>query len=195
VVRFRGDTVVTSGGETRPAVEWMGPSGRTRRLDDVDLTRHKTRVPSIVCTQAKGMKEPWCLVSSLREMIASDIVKLYSRRFTIEESLRDAKDPRFGLGLAATRISSPERRDKLLLIGALAQGLLTLLGAAGEATGLDSRLKANTSKKRVYSLFRQGIMWYRLTRNMPEDRLRILMTEFGKQVLAHAVFTQTFGVI
>ena len=66
---------------------------------------------------------------------------------------------------------------------------------AGEASGLDRRLKANTSKKRVYSLFRQGLIWYRLIRNMPEERLRILMDALGREVREHAVYRHAFGLI
>jgi hypothetical protein len=48
------------------------------------------------------------------------------------------------------------RRDRLLLISAFATALLTLLGTAGERQGMDRLLKANTSKPRTHSLFRQG---------------------------------------
>jgi hypothetical protein len=40
-----------------------------------------------------------------------------------------------------------------LLIGALAQALLTLLGAACEEVGPDRRLEANPIKRRTTSLF------------------------------------------
>ena len=39
------------------------------------------------------------------------------------------------MGLSHTRIGEPMRRDRLLLISAFAIALLTLLGAAGEASG------------------------------------------------------------
>ncbi len=56
--------------------------------------------------------------------------------------------------LSATRIGEPTRRDRLLLINAFAIALLTMLGAAGEALGMDRLLKSNTSKTRTHSLFR-----------------------------------------
>ena len=77
-------------------------------------------------------------------------------RFTIEETFRDTKDSRYGLGLSATHVRNIYRRDRLLLICAMAMTLLTLLGAAGESLGMDRMLKANTVKKRTHSLFRQG---------------------------------------
>ena len=44
----------------------------------------------------------------------------------------------------------------------LAYFLLLLLGEADERAGLDRLLKANTSKKRSLSLFRQGLHYYQL---------------------------------
>ena len=58
------------------------------------------------------------------------------------------------MGLGATRIGEPTRRDRLLLINAFAMVLLTMLGAAGESLGMDRLLKSNTSKIRTHSLLR-----------------------------------------
>ena len=57
------------------------------------------------------------------------------------------------MGLSATHVHSAPRRDRLLLLAAVAQALLTLVGAAGEACGLDRSLKANTVKTRTMSLY------------------------------------------
>ena len=74
---------------------------------------------------------------------AVERVQWYARRWGIECSFRDTKDPHFGMGMGQIRISSPERRDRLWLLNALAVALLTLLGAAGEALGFDKHLKAS----------------------------------------------------
>jgi hypothetical protein len=104
------------------------------------------------------MKEAWLIAARLPADFATaqKVASLYGRRFTCEENFRDEKDPRFGLGTLNVRLSRPERRDRLLLVLAIATSLLTLLGAAGEALGLDAKLKANTVKRRTHSLFRQG---------------------------------------
>ena len=73
-------------------------------------------------------------------------MSLYGKRWSIECGLRDAKDPRFGMGMGSIHISTPERRDRLWLLYAFAIALLTLLGAAGEALGYDRYLKSNTTK-------------------------------------------------
>ena len=115
------------------------------------------------------MKEAWRLAASDATARASQIVNLYAKRWTIEPGFRDTKDLRFGMGLSVLRIGDPQRRDRLLLLNALAI-LLTLLGAAGESLGMDRSLRTRTVKRRVPSLFRQGCLLYDLIPNMPEQR-------------------------
>ena len=153
-IRFRGNIqVAAENGETRLAADWVGKGGvgkggRARMLRDVEVTAARCEVPAVVCIHAKDMKEPWCIATSHRDATAREIVDHYAKRWTIEPSFRDAKDLRFGMGMNALRISDPQRRDRLLLLNALAVVLLTLLGAAGERLGLDRLLKSNTSKRR-----------------------------------------------
>ena len=119
----------------------------------------------------------------------------YSRRFTIEETFRDIKDNHFGLGLSATHIGSPERRDRLLFMTAVAQALLTLLGQAGEDCGLDRTLKANTVKRRTMSLCNQGVYWYGRIPNMRDERLRPLMEAFARRLAEQTAFKQLCGIL
>ena len=97
------------------------------------------------------------------------------------------------MGLSATRISEPMRRDRLLLVSAFAMALLTLLGTVGESLGMDRLLKSNTSKTRTYSLFRQGCMLYELIPNMPEHRLAPLIAAFAKAVSQTTAFSGVFA--
>ncbi len=196
VIRFRGNIVVQDAdGTAKPAKEWVPKNGRPRILRDVLVTRHRARVPAVVCVKARNMKEPWILACSSSTMTASVLVKLYGRRFTIEERFRDSKDPRFGLGLSASRVSNIERRDRLLLIDAFAGALLTLLGAAGESLGMDRMLKANTVKRRTHSLFTQGLHYFRSIPAMKIEKLEPLITTFAGLVRDHAVFSEAFGLI
>ena len=64
------------------------------------------------------------------------------------------------MGLSKTHIKDTSRRDRLLLIHAIATAILTILGAAGENIGLDKYLKANTVKRRTLSLFKQGCIYF-----------------------------------
>jgi hypothetical protein len=195
-IRFRGNIrVENSEGEARAANDWVLPTGRARMVRNARVTDDRFEVPAVVVVRAKAMKEPWCLVTSRKDFTASQVVKRYGRRFTIEETFRDTKDLHFGLGLKATHIKKPERRDRMLLLVAMAHALLTLLGAASEATGMDAYLKANTVKRRTHSLFRQGSYWYQAIPNMRDDWLQTLMSAFDKIVREHAVFREAFGVL
>jgi hypothetical protein len=195
-IRFRGNIrVESSDGEARTANEWVPPTGRALMLRNPRVTDDRAEVPAVVVVHAKGMKEPWCLVTSRKDFTPSQVVKRYGRRFTIEETFRDTKDLHFGLGLKATHIRKPDRRDRMLLLVAMAHALLTMLGAASEATGMDAYLKANTVKRRTHSLFRQGHYWYRAIPNMRDDWLNTLMTSFDDIVREHAIFHEVFGVL
>ena len=196
VIRIRNNVTVTNAkGHSQPANQWVGQGGRARCLRDARVTQDGYGVPTVVCVHAKGMKEPWCLVSNSRDAKARALIDDYAKRWSIETNFRDTKDLRFGMGMKSTHIKSTERRDRLFLISAMAIALLTLLGAAGESLGYDRMLKANTSKKRTHSLFRQGCMLYELIPNMPEERLRPLIEEFGKMIYQHEALKNIYGVV
>lgn len=195
VIRFRCNIKVTAAGESRPAKEWIGPSGRARLLREATVTAQGYPVGAVVCVHAKDMKEPWCLATSLTKATAKTLIDLYSRRWGIECSFRDAKDWRFGMGMSAIRVSTPARRDRLWLIAALAIVLLTVIGAAGEAIGYDRHLRTSTTPRRVHSLFRQGVMYYQLIPNMTEERLRPLILQFEKLFRHNQLLKRTFRII
>jgi hypothetical protein len=195
VIRFRGCIVVeNASGEAKPASEWVPRNGRALMLRDVRVTKHRARVPAVVVVRAAKMKEAWCLATTLLNKKASEIVTWYGKRFTIEETFRDTKNLHFGMGLSATRIRDAQRRDRLLLLAAVAHALLTLLGAASEEAGLD-RYLGSTGKHRKYSLFRQGAYWYDCIPTMREEWLELLMTAFDRIVRQHAIFREIFGII
>jgi hypothetical protein len=196
VVRFRKGIAVTSAeGERRKAADWVPEAGRARKLPKARVTADLFQVGAVVCVKKKGMKEPWCLASNHADLSAAQLIRLYGRRFTIEEGFRDAKDWRFGMGLSSSRIADPERRDRVLLLSAIACALLTLLGAAGESLGMERSLKANTVKRRTYSLFRQGCMYYQAIPNMPEHRLLPLLERFAQFVSEIPIFQEIFGFL
>jgi len=196
VIRFRGNIKVTAAdGEARPAAEWVGAGGRARVLRGARVTAAGYPVATVVCVQAKDMKQPWCLAASVTNETARALINLYGKRWGIEGAFRDAKDLRFGMGMGAMHVSTPDRRDRLWLINAFAVVLLTLLGATGEALGYDRHLKSNTSTRRTHSLFRQGSMLYELIPTMPEHRLRPLVDHFAQMLAAQPVFREMFGAV
>jgi hypothetical protein len=196
VVRFRECIVVEDAqGTVKRAGDWVGPRGRATMLKGVHVTGDRAPVPAVVCVKEKGMKDSWCLATSLGTATARDVVNMYGKRFTIEEGFRDTKDLHFGMGLSATPISQPARRDRMLLIAALAIALLTLLGAAGEHTGLDRRFRSNTVKTRTHSLFNQGWMYYGALPTMREEWAIPLLRTFHALVASHRLMTTAFGIV
>ena len=196
VIRFReAITVSDQWGNSRPAAEWLPKSGRATMLKEAAVTHDFYVLPGVVVVHDHKMKESWCLATSRADLGAAGVVKLYGRRFTIEETFRDTKDIHFGMGLKATHIKSAGRRDRLLLLAALAHALLTLLGAAGERCGLDRKLRTNTSKKRQMSLYNQGCYWYMAIPNMREERLSLLMQAYAEVLRDHEFLRDIFGVI
>jgi hypothetical protein len=195
VIRFRSSIIVEHKGTVQPAKEWLSPTGRARKFNGARVTRERYQVGAVVAVKRKGMKDAWYLATNRADISAGALIKLYGRRFTIEETFRDQKDIRFGTGLYATHIRSAARRDRLLMLLAIAHALLTLLGAASERSGLDAYLKVNTAKKRTHSLFRQGSYWYSCLPSMREDWYERLLTAFDEVLTEHAQMVDIIGVI
>jgi hypothetical protein len=196
VIRFRGNiTVTAASGEVRTAAAWVGPGGRARVLRGAAVTAECYQVGTVLCVHDRAMKQAWCLATSTTDATAKALMSLYGKRWSIECTFRDAKDLRFGMGMGSVRVSTPDRRDRLWLLNALALALLTLLGAAGEALGYDRHLKSNTTKRRTHSLFRQGCLLYELIPTMPEHRLLPLVERFAAILAEIPVFADTFGPV
>ena len=187
--------VTTSDGERRQTADWVTPTGRPKTLRNAKITAEEFAVPTVVCVWAKEMKEAWCLASSATDAKAAELINYYGKRWGIETYFRDTKDPRFGMGMYATRTSSTARRDRLFLPSAFAIVLLTLLGAAGESVGYDRLLKTNTVKHRTHSLFRQGWMIYGLIPNMPEKWLAPIMQKLSELLREQRAWSAMLGFV
>lgn len=194
IIRFRGVVYVESAdGERRQAKDWLGMGGRMRVLRGARVTAKSEPVAVVVCVRENNMKEPWLIASSRNDLKGAAIKKFYGKRFTVEETFRDVKNPRLGLGLKQTVVERNDRRDALFLLAVLAHTLLTLLGKAGEALGMDRWLGA--TRPRQYSLFRQGQMLFDLIPKMQPARLRALLQRFGQLLQQHALLSQLIGYL
>ena len=196
IIRFREAIVVTDDKDvSKPASQWVPQNFKPRILRGARVTQALYPVEAVVCIKDVGMKDSWCLATSRKDLSAWQVVRLYGKRFTIEESFRDGKDIRFGLGLSQTHISEEGRRDRLLLVCAMAVTLLTLLGAAGESMGLDRMLKVNTVKYRTHSLFNQGTYYYQALETWSEERCIQLLIRFGELLAQQPWCRAVFGTI
>jgi len=135
VICFRGNVLVTSAqGERKTAREWVSESGRPNKLVMAKVTSDESMVLAVVVVWDRKMEEPWCLATSLDERTAREIVKLYGRRFTIEETFRDQKDLHFGMGLKATHIRSANRRRSVAVASPSRAGADDAAGGSGGAS-------------------------------------------------------------
>ena len=96
-------------------------------------------------------REPWLLAVSeqLAGSRADQVVACYRKRMQIEESFRDLKDARFGVGLSLSHTTQADRFAILLLIAALAQLAVWLVGHATVKAGYHWRYQANTTRHRL----------------------------------------------
>jgi len=107
---------------------------------------------------ASSWREPWVLLTSLPDG-PERIRQLYSMRMAIEETFRDIKNPRLGMGFAGSASRSLPRVRVLWLIGAIAAKVCRAMGEHAEKMGLVRGLQVNTVKdRRVLSVFRAGML-------------------------------------
>lgn len=110
---------------------------------------------------ARSAREPWLLAASpaLDHLQAQAIVGLYAQRMRIEQSFRDAKNRRWGLGLETARSRSAERLQMLLLIAHLAGFVQRLIGEHAKARQLELNFmathRANRAEISVLTLARR----------------------------------------
>ena len=96
-------------------------------------------------------RAPWLLVTSLphERGSARRIKQIYSLRMQIEQTFRDAKSHRWGLGLRYGRCRDAERMQVLLLIATLTMLMLWLAGLCGRALDWTRHFQANTVRARA----------------------------------------------
>lgn len=99
---------------------------------------------------ARAQREPWLLAvcPGLAHLSAEAVVAVYAQRMQIEESFRDLKSERFGLGFSPCRSTQKARLGVLLLVACLASFVLRLIGEVGRAKQLDFQFQSNTRRSR-----------------------------------------------
>jgi hypothetical protein len=113
----------------------------------------------------KAAREPWLLATSLppERSHAVQVVLLYGKRMQIEESFRDLKSHRFGMGFEDSQTRDERRLSVLLLLNMLAGFVAWLLGLAlKRCTVNHDPMAARPSLRQRYSVFRRSIEWLRL---------------------------------
>lgn len=106
----------------------------------------------------RSATEPWVLATNLPETYSpTHIVNSYKKRMQIEESFRDVKSHQFGLSARYIRTVSVYRWAVAMLLAAIVQVTLWIIGVIGHNQGMQSYFQANTVKnKKVFSYFYLG---------------------------------------
>lgn len=115
--------------------------------------------------QAKGQTEPWLLAVSplLAHLTARQVVSLYGGRMQIEQTFRDTKNPRWGLGLSQSQTRKPRRYAMLLLIGALVIYALWIIGLAARQQGFSIAYGSREKAAQTLSVISLARWWLQET--------------------------------
>ena len=102
--------------------------------------------------------EPWVLVTNLPNTYnPTRIVNQYKKRMQIEESFRDVKSHQFGLSARYIRSVSVYRWSIAMLLAAIVQVTLWIIGVIGHHQGMQAYFQVNTVKnKKLFSYFYLG---------------------------------------
>jgi hypothetical protein len=138
VIRIQPNVHVQAASYTGKLIDYPVHKGICKLLRSVAYRSHHTVTQNIVLRWVRDLPkkrdECWFLMTDLQAGPAQ-ISQLYRQRMTIEELFRDQKNKRNGWSLRDTRITRPERLDRLLLILAIAYLLLCGLGLIALQTG------------------------------------------------------------
>ncbi len=103
-------------------------------------------------------KEPWVLATNLpKEYTTTQVLNAYKKRMQIEESFRDIKNTRYGLGSRQIETRCVYRWGVFMLLAAIVQITLWIIGVIGHSQGFQRVFQSNTVKDRkVFSYFYLG---------------------------------------
>lgn len=137
IIRINPEVIVRSASYSGKLLDYPVRRGICKLLRGVEYRSHDPLVQNIVVRWVRGLPkrrdECWFLMTNLTAGPAA-LSRLYGARMTIEELFRDHKNKRNGWSLRDTKITRPERLDRLLLILAIAYLLLCGIGLIALAT-------------------------------------------------------------
>jgi hypothetical protein len=138
VIRIQPNVHVRCASFQGKLLDYPVHKGIGKLLTSVAYRSHHTVTHNIVIRWVRDLPkkrdECWFLMTDLQAGPAQ-ISQLYRQRMTIEELFRDQKNKLNGWSLRDTKITRPERVDRLLLILAIAYLLLCGVGLIARRTG------------------------------------------------------------
>jgi len=131
VIRIQPKVTVRLHGFRGKLLDYPVTKGIAKVLKRVSYRGDGAVTQNVVVRWPKGLPEKrdecWFLMSD-QPGTAHQLCKLYGRRMTIEQLFRDDKSKRNGWSLRDTKITKPDRLDRLLLVLAIAYLLLCGVG-------------------------------------------------------------------
>ena len=128
--------------------------------------RHKTKLgkPCHSRSSKKNrltQREPWLLATSprLASLSPEQVVQLYAGRMQIEQTFRDLKNHKWGMGLDSCETRVLRRMSILILIGALLGYALWLIGLAMRQSGYDIAYGNRRKATNTLSLLSLALYW------------------------------------
>lgn len=141
--------------------------------------------------QAAAQREPWLLAVSpcLSKLSAEAVVAMYSARMQIEQSFRDLKCPRWGMGLRHSQTRQPERISILLLIGALLSLALWLIGLAVRRNGYEVRYGSRKKAATTLSILSLARDWLNESNSKapPRRQLNEALIELASMLMIYEI--------
>jgi hypothetical protein len=170
IIRIQPQVYVRCASYSGKLIDYPVHKGICKLLKQVAYRSHHSVSQNIVVRWARGLParrdECWFLMSDLSGGPAQ-ISNLYGRRMSIEQLFRDQKNKRNGWSLRDTRITRPDRIDRLLLILAIAYLLLCGVGLMALRQGRPAQWAASTRNE--CSVFTIGrIMLLRLNTSVAD---------------------------
>lgn len=146
------------------------PAGRHRKTVFGKQARSKQSQK-----HASGQTEPWLLAVSpnLAHRSAAQVVELYGCRMQIEQTFRDTKNPRWGLGLSQSQTRVPNRWRILLMVGALVIFALWMIGLAAQQQGYRVEYGSREKAAKTVSIISLARWWLEQTTTRTLSVLRI----------------------
>lgn len=170
IIRIQPDVHVRSASYNGKLIDYPVHKGICKLLKSVAYRSHHSVTQNIVIRWVQGLParrdECWFLMTD-RTAGAAQLSALYGRRMSIEQLFRDQKNKWNGWSLRDTRITKPDRIDRLLLILAIAYLLLCGVGLIALRTGRPGDWSSSTRNE--CSVFTIGkIMLQRLKIAVPK---------------------------
>lgn len=167
VIRIQPNVHVNSASYTGKLLDYPVHKGICKLLRSVAYRSYDSVCQNIVIRWVRDLPkkrdECWFLMTDVNAGPAQ-ISQLYGQRMTIEELFRDHKNKRNGWSLRDTRITLPQRLDRLLLILAIAYLLLCGVGLIAQQTGSPGDWSASTRNDcSVFTIGRIMVLKLRIT--------------------------------